>query len=163
MRRAACSGLLTIIAAGALATGTTASAPTEGAQYTVVKVCSLLSLAEVKKLAPWPPHVDAIAKAEEEPIGPRGSSCNYPSADVQVMSFQQGTIDSLKKSGKLEPVTGVGDEAYLRNNRDRYAELYARVGPHLVTVQYNIGTGEKFDVAKARAVEIGKALAAKLR
>ena len=37
------------------------------------------------------------------------------------------------------------------------------VGPHLLNVQYNIRTGEKFAGAKVKAVELGKAFAAKLR
>ena len=162
MRRAACSVLLAIGLLGALSGVTTTAARQTGASYQVVEVCSLLSLAEVKKLAPWPPHLDAFAKAEEEAI-PQGSSCNYPTVDVQVMSFRQSTIDRLKKTDKLEPVSGIGDEAYLRNNKDRYSELLARVGPHLLTVQFNIPTGQTFETTKTTVIGLGKAYAAKLR
>ena len=54
--------------------------------------------------------MDRFAKAEEEAIGTRGSSCNYPTVHVQVLSFRQQTIDTAHKAGKLEPVSGVGDE-----------------------------------------------------
>jgi len=77
-----------------------------GSTYQVVKVCSLATVAEVKKFAPWPPHMDRFAKAEEEAIGTRGSSCNYPTVHVQVLSFRQQTIDTAHKAGKLEPVQG---------------------------------------------------------
>jgi len=134
-----------------------------GARYQVVKVCSLLSLAEVKKLAPWPSHVDAIAKPQEEAIGSTGSSCNYPGVSIQVMVFRQSFIDTLRKAGPLERVSGVGEEAYIRNNRDYFAELVARVGPHLLTVQLSIGSSKTFDMTKPSLLEIGKVYAAKLR
>lgn len=69
-----------------------------GATYQVVKACSLLSLGEVKKLAPWEPHFDKWADGEEEPIGTAGSSCNYPSVFIQVMAFLQSFLDTLRKT-----------------------------------------------------------------
>ena len=136
--------------------------PMQGA-YKVVEVCALVPLADVKKLAPWPPHIDPYAKAEEEAIGSTGSSCNYPTAHVQVMAFSQRMLDAARKAGKLEPVQGVGDEAWIRNNRDLFAELYARVGPHLLTVQTDIGTNKTFDSEKPTLVALAKAFVAKLR
>lgn len=127
-----------------------------------VKACSLLTLAEVKKIAPWPPHLDSIAKATEEPVGTRGTSCNYPTADVQVLSFSQQTLDVLKKS-TVESLSGLGDEAYARNNRDRYVEVIAKAGAHLVTVQLNIATGETYASQKPVAIALAQALVAKLR
>jgi hypothetical protein len=153
---------IAVATAGAEAREQTA-ARKAGEKYQVVKVCSLLSLAEVKKLAPWAPHLDSFAKAREEPLGTYGSSCNYPTADVQVMSFQRATIDTLKGSRKLEPVPGVGDEAYVSNNADMFAELYARVGPHLLTVQMGIAPGESFTTRRPALVQLGQAFAAKLR
>lgn len=140
-----------------------AAGSSQGAAYKVVQVCSLVPLAEVKKLAPWPPHLDAFAKPEEEAIGTHGSSCNYPTAHVQVMAFNERMLDAARKAGKLEPVAGVGDEAWIRNNRDRFAELYARVGPHLLTVQTDIGTNETFDSQKPTLIALAKAFVAKLR
>ena len=131
--------------------------------YQVVKVCSLVSVAEVKKLVPWAPQLDQFAKAEEEPLGTYGSSCNYPTVFVQVMAFSQGTIDAAKKAGAQEAVAGVGDEAYVRNNRDRYAELITRVGPHLLTVQLSVGTGKTFEGEKSNLIEVSKLFVTRLR
>ena len=136
--------------------------PGAAGTYQVVKVCSLLSAAEVKKLAPWPDFLDRM-KPEEEALGTYGSSCNYPRVHVQVMSFRQDSIDSLRKSSKLESAAGVGDAAWIRNNGDRYAELMARVGGHLLTVQLSIPTEETFDTVKPTLLELGKAFAARLR
>jgi hypothetical protein len=134
-----------------------------GGTYQVVKACSLVTAAEVKKIAPWPSHLDQFAKPEEEPLGTRGSSCNYPTVFVQVMAFNQGTIDAAKKSGAQEAVAGVGDEAYVRNNRNRYAELITRAGPHLLTLQLNIGTGKKFEDEKPTLIELAKLFVTRLR
>jgi hypothetical protein len=134
-----------------------------GAKYKVVNACSLLSLAEVKKLAPWQPHLDRYAKGEEAALGSYGSSCEYPTVGIQVMAFNRSTIDALRKAGPIESVGGVGDEAYVRNNRGDFAELFARVGPHLLTVQLSIESNKTFDATKPSLIEIGKAFAAKLR
>lgn len=158
------TGVLAAGAWSAAVVGPLAPSPSQARDaYRVVSVCSLVSLAEVKKLAPWPPHLDAFAKAEEEAIGTRGSSCNYPTAHVQVMAYRQQTIDAVRKSSTLEPVAGIGDEAYVRNNRDRYAELFARVGPHLLTVQLDIGDDQAFDQARPALVELAKAFASRLK
>ena len=140
----------------------TAHRPAASGQYVPVKVCSLLSVAEVKKLAPWARQLDQFATAEEKAIGTLGSSCNYPTADVQVLSWRKETIDAARKVRPLETVTGVDDEAWLSNNRDEYAELYARVGRHLLTVQYIIPTGQTFASAKPTAIALAKAFAARL-
>lgn len=133
------------------------------AQYKAVKVCPLVSLAEVKKFAPWPAHMDAIAKAEEESMGAQGSACNYPNVRAQVLEFHQQTLDSTRKTSKLEPVAGVGDEAYVRNNKDRYAELIARVGAHMLTVQMAINDPKTFDTTKPDLIGLSKVFAAKLK
>ena len=134
-----------------------------GGKDLVVKACSLVTVAEVKKIAPWPPHLDQFVKAEEEPVGTHGSSCNYTTVFVQVLPCSQGTIDAAKKAGAQEAVAGVGDEAYVRNNRDRYAELIARVGPHLITLQMNVTTGKTFEDEKPKLVELAKLFVTRLR
>jgi hypothetical protein len=132
------------------------------AGYQAVKACSLVSLAEMKKLAPWPANVDQHAKAEELSL-PSRSLCVYPTAQVQVEPYSQQIIDSARKSAPLDPVAGIGNEAYIRNNRDLFAVIYAKVGPHLLTVEMEIPAGKKFDTAKPTAIEIAKAFAAKLK
>jgi hypothetical protein len=131
------------------------------AQYQVVKVCSLVTVAEVKKIAPWEPMFDQM-KIKEEGFG-GGSSCSYPTAIVQVMQFRQTTIDAMGKGAKLEAVTGLGEGGWFRNNKNLFAELAVKVGPHLVTVQMNISRGETFETLKPTLLQLAKAFAAKLR
>jgi hypothetical protein len=75
------------------------------------------------------------------------------------------TIDDgrLAESRPIESVGGVGDEAYVRNHRGYFAELVARVGPHLLTVQLSFDGNGTFEATKPSLIEIGKAFAAKLR
>ena len=100
-----------------------------GAAYQAVKVCPLVSVAEVKKIAPWAPQLDQFATAEEETVGASGSSCNYPTVLVQVLEYRPQTIDTLRKSGPLETVAGVGEEAYARDNRGNFAEVVRQGRP----------------------------------
>lgn len=125
-----------------------------------ISACSLVPKEEVKKHLPWLSVLDSMA-IEEEPIGISGSSCNYPSVFIQVLPFSQGTVDLLRKKGGLETISGVGDEAYLHNNANRYAELYVRAGKHLLTLQANMDG--KIESVKPGVLNLAKALVPKLR
>jgi len=126
----------------------------------MIRACVLLPKEEVKKHLPWIPALDQMA-IEEEPIGTSGSSCNYPTVFIQVMPFSQGMIDAARKKGGLETISGVGDEAYLHNNRNLYAELYVRAGKHLLTLQTNMDGN--IELVKPGVVNLARALVEKLR
>jgi len=134
-------------------------------QVQKVSACSLLTKEEVKKFAPWPPHVDQTPIQEDALAN--GSGCNYPSVYIQVMSMSQDGwkrwLDGLKNK-TMEPVAGVGDEAYMRDNNKRFAELCAKVGANVLTVQYNLKEedGETTQAVKPRVIALSKALAEKL-
>jgi hypothetical protein len=91
----------------------------------------------VKEHLPWISILDNIP-IEEDAIGASGSGCNYPSVYIQVLPFSQSTMDRIRQQDELETISGVGDEAYLRNNADEYAELYVRVGAQMLTLQANM-------------------------
>jgi hypothetical protein len=126
-----------------------------------MKVCGLLPKAEVKSLIGGGKVFDMFPP-EEEAI-PGGSSCNYGGVMVQVMAFTQGTIDAIKKLGPLETITGVGDEAYLRNNPAGYAELYVKVGARILTLQRDLDPGKTVADVKPGVLALARALVAKLR
>jgi hypothetical protein len=125
-----------------------------------IGACSLMTKEEVKKHLPWRPMLDQFAP-EEEAIGISGSSCNYPSVFIQVMPFSPSMIDTARKKGGLEAIGGVGDEAYLYNNANRYAELYVKTGKHLLTLQANMEGN--IEAVKPGVLSLAKALVAKLR
>ena len=60
-----------------------------------------------------------------------------------------------------EPISGIGEEAYFRNNRNRYAELYVRVGNHTLTLQAS--ADGNIEAVKPRVVNLAQTLIAKLR
>jgi hypothetical protein len=125
-----------------------------------VEVCKLVPKDEVKRHLPWIDALDQLP-IEEEAIGTSGSSCNYPTVFVQVLQFSQGSIDALRKDGPLETISTVGDEAYFRNNKNRYAELMVKVGPRMLTLQAD-GEG-KMDTVKPKVIELAKVYVAALR
>ena len=125
-----------------------------------INACSLVPKAEVKKNLPWKSALDGLP-VNEEAVGASGSSCGYPSVFIQIIPFSPRMIDLARKQGGLEPISGVGDEAYFHNNSDRYAEVYVKVGERLLTLQAdldgNLGT------VKPGVVNLAKAYVAKLR
>lgn len=136
------------------------AASAQAAAAPQVNACSLLPKEEVKKYFPWMAALDSMP-VEETSIGTSGSSCTFPTVEVQVLHFAQATIGNLRKSGGLESVAGVGDAAYLRNNRDAYAEIYVKVSERMLTLQASID-GD-YAEAKPRLIELAKAYVAKLR
>lgn len=125
-----------------------------------IKVCSLLTKEQVKRHLPWQPMLDQFPP-EEEALGNYGSSCNYPSVHIQVLSSRSNMIEQAKKKGGLVPVPGVGDEAYFHNNKGMWAELYVRNGKYLFTLQANVNGS--METAKEGAIKLAKELAVKLR
>jgi hypothetical protein len=135
-----------------------------------IRACALLPASEVKKLVALPDPLNLYDRMPpaEEPVG-KGSSCNYPNVHVQIDPFDWRTIDSMreKNSAQFEAVPGVGDAAYLRANKPassvEFAELYARVGPHIFTIQLDVPDGQSTATVKPGLVALAKAYAEKLR
>jgi hypothetical protein len=126
---------------------------------TPVRACSLLSKEEVKRHVPWEAMFDAM-ELEENAIGDSGSSCSYPTAEIQVLPSSSRIIDIARERGGLEPLSGLGDEAYFHNNADEYAEVFVRAGRYIVTVQADAEDG--IDSTRPKAVSLARALVASL-
>ncbi len=129
------------------------TAPTAGA-------CSLLTKDEVKSHLPWETAFDFLP-AEEEPLGDSGSSCEYPSVRIQLLSSPSRMLEIARERGGLEGVSGIGDEAYFHNNRDLFAELYVRIGARLLMIQAH-GSGTVMSM-RPGVLSLARALEAKLR
>lgn len=136
-----------------------AGLPPAGASAKIA-VCPLVSKAEVKKHLPWSPVMDQFP-LEEEPVGESGSLCSYPTVLVQVLPYTKSMVDAMHKQGKLEVISGVGDEAYFHNNANLFAELYAKVGNRLLTLQSS--TSGKVEAAKPGVISLARVFVAKLR
>ena len=134
----------------------------QGAPPARVAACKLLSKEEVKKILPWQTMFDQMP-IEEDPIGATGSSCNYPSTTIQILAYTPRFFEQARKLGKLEPVAGVGDEAYFFADPRGSADLYVKAGNRIVTVQANPGPKEKVEALKPGVITLAKALIGKLR
>jgi hypothetical protein len=146
-------------AQGGRATGGTAA----------IRACTVLPASEVKRLVGLPDPLNLYTKLppEEETIG-RGSSCTYPNVHVQIDPFVWSTIDSVrtKTPAAYEAIPGVGEAAYLHVNKKssvEFAELYARIGTHVLTIQLDVPDGKTTAALKPNIIALAQAYAAKLR
>lgn len=136
-------------------------AQTKGGQVaTRVEVCKLLPAAEVKKHLPWQDFLDKMPP-EEEAIGTSGSSCNYATLHVQVLPYTTSFIETLRKSGPIESISGLGDEAYFRNNKNMFAEVVVKVGSRLLTLQGD--ADDNVDAVKPKVIALARLYVEKLR
>jgi hypothetical protein len=128
--------------------------------------CSVLTRAEVRTHVPWPDQMERIFPQEEEDQFANGSGCEYPSVRVQVMATSPDQwrrwVDAAKNP-TVERVAGIGEEAYIRDNKGMFAELYAKSGSRLVSLQKSLKAGETTQASKPELIALAKALAAKLR
>jgi hypothetical protein len=76
-----------------------------------------------------------------------------------------GRAEELRKSpGKeWQGVSGVGDTAYFRNNRNDYAELMVWTGAHHFTIQFGVPVGSTPEAIKPKTIELANAIIPKLR
>ena len=158
----------------ALAVALPATAQAQGrgrsnAATSAIRACALLPAGEVKRLVALPDPLNLYEKMppDEEAVG-RGSSCSYPNVHVQIDPFEWSTIDSMrvKTPAQFEAVPGVGDAAYLHANKQRsveFAEFYARIGAHVLTIQMDVPDGKTTASVKPGVIALAQAYAAKLR
>jgi len=126
--------------------------------------CSLLTKEEAKRFSEAAGFFDRIPPEEDKLAN--GSACSYADYIIQVDPFPFATIDAeRKKPGeRFESVPGVGELAYARENtRIGGAEIFYRVGQHVVTIQMDIAMGQTYATTKPRLIGLAQALAAKLR
>lgn len=130
-----------------------------------IRACSLLTKDEVKRLVGMGNQFFDQAPADEEALPGGGSTCNYANVHIQIDPFPFSTIERMRQGQPAgwTTVSGVGDEAYLRNNRGQYAELYVRAGQHVVTVQLDMDPPhEVLEKARPAAAALASALIARL-
>jgi len=133
-----------------------------------ISACSLLTDDLVAKFDTTPPHLrrPEVRKhftVTEEPVGLNGSSCDNGQIFLQVNPFARA--DDMRKSpGKdWQPVSGVGDTAFFRNNRDLFAELIVWTGPHHFTLQLGVPAGGTSDSIKPNVIGLANGIIPKLR
>jgi hypothetical protein len=128
-----------------------------------IGACSLLPRELVDKVMTGDKSMLKFAKPEEMAIGAHGSYCDYAGVSLQVNPFLRHA-DLRKAPGKdWQPVAGVGDTAYFRNNQGRFAELMVWTGANHFTIQLSIPAGGTADAVRPNTITLANAVIAKLR
>lgn len=130
-----------------------------------IGACSLLPRDLVAKVSTVNKQILDIVKPMEEPVGASGSACHYGGITLQIDPFTPARLEELhQQNGKDWVVTpGVGDAAYFRDNRGEYAELYARAGTHVFTIQMDVPDGGTVAKIKPNVITLANEIAPKLR
>jgi hypothetical protein len=154
---------LPLVACLAVATAAAAQPGKPASAKPAIRACDVLTRDVVAKFDTGNPKMRDLIPRQEEAIGAHGSSCDDGSIFVQINPFVNA--DSYRKSPPKDwqPVSGLGDAAYFRNNRDRYAELMVWTGGHHFTIQLSVPDGRTAEAVKPNTIGIATALIAKLK
>jgi len=126
--------------------------------------CALLSKALVTQFTPYDKKtLDVVLRAppQEDAVGQGGSECSYGGVTMNVDAFTPAAFERLRDA-TWTPVSNVGDRAYFRDNKGRWAEVYVVVGTHVVTVQMDIPAGRTAQSVQPNAIALAKALLPRL-
>lgn len=128
-----------------------------------IRACAVLTRDLAAKYGTQNPKLRAMFPPEEEAIGTHGSSCSDGGVLVQINPFLRH--DDLRKSpGKeWQPISGVGDTAFFRNNRNSWAELMVWTAGHHFTIQLDVPDGASAESVKPNVTGLATALIARLK
>lgn len=126
--------------------------------------CSYLSKELVMKVSGAVNKLVFDLPPQEETVG-KGSACHYADITLQIDVFTPAGIDGIYKSANKEwsPMSGIGDAAYFRNNRNTYAEIIGRVGSRTFTIQLGVPFQSSVEKVKPNAVTLANAIVEQLR
>jgi len=138
---------------------------TREAATPAIRACSLLTSDVVTQVTPYDKAAfDLVMRIppQEDSVGSSGSACTYGGITMQVDPFALVVFE--KQRGKdWVPIAGVGDTAYFFDRRGRWAELYVRVGEHVLTIQMDIPMGRTAATVQPNVVALARAILPKLR
>jgi hypothetical protein len=147
------------------------SAPTVASQApggaatraTAVRACSILTKDLVAPFTQNKKVLDAIPP-EEESLAGSGSACEWGIVRLQLYPIARGAKPNRTAPGKeFQPVSGAGEAAYFRNNRNNYAELVVWTATYNFTLQVSVPTGSTADAIKPDTIALANTIIAKLR
>src|SRR5688572_21836374 len=100
-----------------------------------IKACAVLTKDLVLPFAQNPKLLDTIPP-EEEPMSGGGAACEYGIVRLQISPGPGAKRTAPDKD--WQSISGAGDVAYFRNNRDQYAELMFWTATHYLTLQVGV-------------------------
>ena len=126
---------------------------------TAIKACSILTRDLVLPFAQNPKLLDLVPPEEETLTN--WVACEYGIVRLQLYAMRAGKAGPAPKD--FQNLPGVGDTAYFRSNRDRYAELMVWKGAHHFTLQVAVPTGSTAEAIKPKTITLANAIIAKLK
>ena len=124
-----------------------------------VKACSILTRDLVEPFAENKRVLDLIPPEEETTSS--SSACEWGIVRLQLYSARPGATHTAPKD--FQPLPGVGDAAFFRNNPNGYAELLVWSGANHFTLQVSVPTGSTAEAIKPKTVELANAIIKRLR
>jgi hypothetical protein len=97
----------------------------------------------------------------EDKIDATGSACHHGDIVLQINPFPMANFDPM--FGRWTPVPNLGDKAYFRDNKGRWAELALVAGGRMITVQIDVPAGKKAESIQSNNVALAKAVLAQLK
>ena len=155
--------IVTFIVAIGITTPVSASQAPGGAATgtAAVRACSVLTKEMVAPFSPNKQVLDVI-KPTEESMG-SGSACNWGGVRLQLFPTPRAKQTRTPPTKDMTPLSGVGETAYFRSNRDQYAELAIWTATHYVMLQVSVPMGSTAEAIKPGTVTLANAIIAKLR
>ena len=128
------------------------------------RACGLLTREIVTKYSASPnPRLLDVIPPQGDQIGANGSGCEYGGIYLQIDPFANPDYYRKTPQKDWQAVSGVGDLAYFRNNKNNYAELMVFAGGHHFTIQMSVPMGGNADAIKSNTIGLANALIPKLR
>jgi hypothetical protein len=126
-----------------------------------IPACSILTKDLVAPFTQNKKVLDLIPP-EEESLGASGAACEYGLVRLQL--YPSARAQQKRTAPKeFQPVSGVGEAAYFRNNRNNYAELLVWTATHYFTLQVSVPMGSTAEAIKPNTIALANSVIAKLR
>jgi hypothetical protein len=132
-----------------------------GAGQPAIRACSILTKDLVAPFAENKQILDIIPPTEEQ-MASSGVACDNGPVRLQLFPGS-GRPKTPPKVEGLRPVSGAGEAAYFRSNRDRYAELMVYTAKHYFTLQVSVPAGKTAEAIRPDVLALANAIIAKLR
>lgn len=127
-----------------------------------VSACALLTREMVAPFTANKAMLDLVPPSDES-LGGSGSACDWGGVRLQLFATPRANQTRTPPVKDMQPVAGVGEAAYFRSNRDRFAELVAWTATHRLMLQVSVPMGKTAEAIKPETSALANAIIAKLR
>jgi len=124
-----------------------------------MKACAVLTKDLVLPFAQNPKLLDMFPP-EEEPMAGGGAACEYGIVRLQISPAPGAKRIAPDK--EWQSISGAGEAAFFRSNRNRYAELMFWTATHYLTLQVSVPTGSTAEAMKPKIITLANQVITKL-